>query len=373
VTRENEIRRSGVRPELWLALASVGGSFLVYWPFLGDMAPVYRFWDGPNFLTVARTLYEIQPDNPLLAYVYDARFFAAYLPLYPLLVRALAFVGYERALLLASILAATAAALLFYRLARDVWKLKSPLFLSLVFLFLPPRWILYRSVGATESLFLATTLLSILWFEKGRVGRAACAGALAALTRISGLMIAPAYGVILLRERRWRSIAWLALIPAGLLGYFFFCAERFGSFFAYFTPHGEKIARLVPFGFLPVLFQRGMYHQAEFHILMALVYAVGISRLRPFPVIFWYCVFEFALHVTLSTEDWSRYFLSMAPFALVVGFRDVLDTKALRWMLPVFAALSIYYAWQVIPLNGCRPDIYQALLVHLGLPVPPVP
>ncbi len=359
--------RAQVRPEVWLALASVGGSFLVYLPFLGSMIEVYRFWDGPNYLTVARTAYAIRPDNPLLQYVYNPRFFASYLPFYPLCVRALAFVGYERALLLVSILAATAAALLFYRLARDVWKLPSPAFLSLVFLFLPPRWLLYRSTGATESLYLAATLGSILFFERAQVGRASAAAALAALTRISGLMIAPAYGVLLLARRRYRSIAWLLLIPAGIAAYFFFCAVRFGDFFAYFTPHGEKLARFLPFGFLPVLFEKGLYHQVEFHILLALVYAIGISRLRPFPVILSYCIFEFALHVCLSTEDWSRYFLSMAPFALVVGYRDLIDTRAFRWMFPVFAALSVYYAWGVIPLNGCRPDIYLRLLAHLGL------
>ncbi|HYX20092.1 MAG TPA: hypothetical protein VFA98_04540, partial [Thermoanaerobaculia bacterium] len=153
--------RAGVRPELWLALASVGGSFLVYLPFVSDMAPVYRFWDGPNYLTVARTLYRIGPDNPLLAYVYDVRFFASYLPVYPMLVRAFAFLGYERALLLVSVLASTAAVLLFYRLARDVWRLESPAFLSLVFLFLPPRWLLYRSTGATESVYIAATLAAV--------------------------------------------------------------------------------------------------------------------------------------------------------------------------------------------------------------------
>lgn len=359
--------RAEVRPEIWLALASVGGSFLVYLPFLSGMAPVYRFWDGPNYLTVAKTLYEIRPDNPLLAYVYQARFFASYLPAYPLAVRALAFVGYERAMLLVSVLAATAAVLLFYRLARDVWKLPSPAFLSLVFLFLPPRWLLYRSTGATEALYIAATLAAVTFFEKAQVGRASVAGTVAALTRISGLMIAPAFGLLLLSRKRWRSIPWLALIPAGLLGFFLFCASRFGDFFAYFTPHGEKLARFVPFGFLPVLFSKGLYHQVEFHILLALAYAVGTFRLRPYPVIFSYCLFELALHVSLSTEDWSRYFLSMAPFALIVGFRDLIDTKAFRWMFPVFAALSVYYAWGVIPLNGCRPDIYQALLEHLGI------
>jgi hypothetical protein len=356
-----------VRPEILLVLAAVGGSFLVYLPFLRDMTTVYRFWDGPNYLTVARTLYDIRPDNPLLAYVYRPAYFLTHLPLYPLAVRAFAVIGYQPALLVVSVLATVGATLLFYRLAREVWKLPSPFFLSLVFLFLPPRWLLYRSTGATEALSLALTLGSMYFFEKRRVGRASLLAALAAVTRIPGLMFLPAYGLVLARQKRLRAVAWLSLVPAGLLLYFLFCAVRFGDFFAYFRPHGEKIAALRPFGFLPALFEKGLYHQAEFHILLALVYAVGILRLREFPVLFSYCVFQFLLLVFVSTEDWSRYFLVMAPFALVVGYRDLLSMRAFRWIFPGFAFLSVVYAWGVIPLNGCRPDIYWRLLAHLGL------
>jgi hypothetical protein len=364
--------RSGVRPEIWLTLASVAGSFLVYWPFRADMAVVYRFWDGPNYLTVAKTLYAVSPGNPLLAYVYTPTYYLTHLPLYPLCVRALAWLGgYEAALLLVSMLASIAAVLLFYRLARDVWKLSSPGFLALVFLFLPPRWLLYRSTGATESLSIALTLASVYYFETSRVGRASVAGALATLTRISGLMLAPAYAVALARERKVRLWPWLALIPAGLFGYFLFCALRFGDFFAYLKPHGEKVAAMRPFGFLPTLFEKGLYHQVEFHILLFLLYAVGTFRLRTrFPVLFWYGVFELALLVLVSTEDWSRYFLAMAPFSLIVGYHDLIDTRAFRWLFPVFAGLAVLYAWGTIPLNGCRPDIYEGLLMHLGLATP---
>jgi hypothetical protein len=363
-------RAPRVRPELWLTLCAVASSFLVYWPFRSDMSVVYRFWDGPNYLTVARTLYAVRPDNPLLAYVYTPAYFLTHLPLYPLCVRALAWLaGYEPALLLVSVLASVVAVLLFHRLARDVWRLPSPGFLSLVFLLLPPRWLLYRSTGATEALYAALALASIYLFETSRTGGASLAAGLATLTRISGIMFAPAYALALARERRWRGLPWLALVPAGLLGYFLFCALRFGDFFAYLRPHGEKMATFRPFGFLPTLFEKGLYHQVEFHILLFLVYAVGTFRLRQkFPVLFFYCLFELLLLVFVSTEDWSRYFLSMAPFALVVGFHDVIDTRAFRWLLPVLAVLSIDYARGVIPLNGCRPDIYERLVAHLGLP-----
>ncbi len=331
------------------------------------MATVYRFWDGPNYLTVARTLYDIRPDNPLLAYVYRPTYFLTHLPLYPLVVRAFAFLGYQPALLVVSVVATVAAVLLFHRLARDVWKLPSPAFLAFVFLFLPPRWLLYRSTGATEALFLALALASIFFFEREKEGWACLAAALAAVTRISGLMFLPAYGVVLVRRKRYRELLWLALIPSGLVLYFTFCAVRFGDFLAYFAPHAEKLAAFRPFGFLPVLLAKGEYHQVEFHILLALVYAVGISRLPKFPALFWYGVFQYLLLICISTEDWSRYFLAVAPFALIVGFRDLLDTRAFRWIFPAYALLALVYAWGVIPLNGCRPDIYQMLLAHLGL------
>lgn len=366
----SETRRAPlIRPEIVLLGAAVVGSFLVYAPFLARMTEVYRFWDGPDYLTVARTLYDIRPDNPLLAYVRTPTYFLRHLPVYPLFVRAFSLFGYQQALLLVSVLATCVATVLFYRLCRDVWKLSSPAFLTLVFLFLPPRWLLYRSTGSTEAVYLALTLGAIFFMESARVGRAAIAGALATLTRISGLMIAPAFAMSLLVRRRLRlsDVLWLSLVPAALGGYFLFCASRTGNFLEYFSQHGDKMSVFVPFGFLPELFRKGLYHQAEFHILLALVYAVGTFRLRPFPVIFWYCVFELGLHLFISTEDWSRYFLAMAPFALVVGFRDVLDTRAFRWIFPPYVIVSYVYAWSVIPLNGCRPDIYVRLLAHLGL------
>jgi len=364
----SETRRAArIRPEILLLAAAVGGSFLIYAPFLSDMTVVYRFWDGPNYLTIARTLYDVQPDNPLLAYVRTPTYFLRHLPVYPLFVRAMSLFGYQQALLLVSVLATCAATLLFYRLCRDVWKLSSPEFLTLVFLFLPPRWLLYRSTGSTEAVYLAFTLGAILFFEESRPGRAAVSGALAALTRISGLMIAPAFAVVLAQRKRYRELVWLLVIPAALGAYFLFCASRTGNFLEYFSQHGDKMSVFLPFGFLPELFRKGLYHQAEFHILLALVYAVGTARLRPFPVLFWYCAFELALHVFVSTEDWSRYFLAMAPFALVVGFRDLIDTRAFRWIFPPYVVVALVYAWGVIPLNGCRPDIYLRLLAHLNI------
>ncbi len=68
-------------PEIGLSFASIAGSLLVWLPFWREMTTVYRVWDGPNYLTIARTLYTgIREDNPPLAYVYVKTYFYVHLP-----------------------------------------------------------------------------------------------------------------------------------------------------------------------------------------------------------------------------------------------------------------------------------------------------
>jgi len=357
------------RTELLLVAASVLGSLLVYAPFWNHMAEVYRLWDGPNYLNIARTLYDVKEDNPLLTYVYEPSYFLVHLPVYPLLIRLFSFLGYQHSMLFVSIACCAIATVLFHRLCRDVWKIPQPGFLTLVFLFLPPRWLLYRGAGSTESTYLLFLLLSMSAFERGRVGRASLWGGLATLTRIPGLMLVPAFGVLLLQRKRWREIPWLALIALPLALYFGFCWTRTGNYLHYLSVHSDKLAPKVPFGFIGTFFAQGLYHQVEFYILLGLVYAVGVTRLREMKLEtpFAYCFFVYLLLVFVATEDWSRYWLAMAPFALIVGFHDILTTKSFRWLLPVFAFLGYVYAWGSIPLNGCRIDVYAHLLWNIGL------
>lgn len=357
------------RTEALLALLAVAGSLFLYLPYLHDVSVVYRVWDGPNYLTIAKAGYEgIRPDNPILAYVHTRSYFLVHLPGYPLAVRALSFVGYQRALLLVSVLSSALVAVLFYRLARDTWKLPSPAWLTAVLLFVPPRWLLYRSVGSTESLFMALVLLSIWSFEKGRTGRASALAAVAAVTRISGLMLAPALGLVLLRQRRFRQVAWLALVPIPLLLYFGYCWLQTGSFLYYFSVHAAKVSPPQPFGFFPLLFRAGWYHVVEFYVLLFLVYAAGTARLyRRFEVLFSYCFFQLLLHLFVSTEDWSRYWLAMAPFALVVGFHELIVEKGFRLVFPVYVLAAYVYAWGTMPLSGAPEEMYARTLFSLGL------
>jgi hypothetical protein len=356
--RSPRVSSAGV--SLLLVVAAIAGPVFVWMPFWKDMSRVYRFWDGPQYLATAHDLYAHRPGNPLPVDASKA-------PLYPLAIRLLSPIGWERAMLAVVVLASIASVLLFYRLARDVWKVRSPAFLSLVFLFFPPRWLLYRSVPASEPLFLALVLASLWYFEKSRVGRASVLAGLASVTRLSGLMILPAYAVLLLRRRRDRSIYWLSIIPAGFAAWLWYCAVRLGDVWAPLQPNLEKAASFLPFDLLNRNFSWPQHYGGEFSILLFLVYGIGIWRLRELPVPFAYCVFQFLFLVFLAEGDLSRYALTMAPFALILGYRDVIDTRAFRWAFPVLAFLTIRWASAGIPFNGCDPEVYARLLEHLGL------
>lgn len=360
--------RRPMAPEAWIIAMTIASSALVYFPFRSDLRKLDRYWDGPSYLTIARDGYHAAPDNPLASDPAKPPFYLAHLPAYPALVRLLSFLGYERALLAASVASAALAAVVFFRLARDVWKLDSPLYLSLVFLFATPRWLLYRSVGASEPLFIALALIAVFSFERERFLSASLAGALATLTRPVGVLIYPAFALVLFLRGRRREQLFLLAIPAALAGYLFFCQQRFGSAGAMAEPNLDRFSSLVPFHVLGWLLQQVRHiHQAEFYILLALVYAVGILRLGAFPVPLAYAAFQFAFVLIVGSEDWSRFFLPIMPFALVLGFRKILDTRAFRCILPGLVILETYYAWNVIPRNLCPPDLYGKILTYLRL------
>src|SRR5918996_120081 len=176
------------------------------------LAPLAR-WDAAWYLRIADSGYAGS----------DAR--AAFFPLYPLLVRALAtpFGASPGALLLAAYAVALAAFLaalvLLYRLVS--LELGRPLARPTLLLLAVFPAALYFGAPYSESLFL---LLAIGAFYAARTGRCAWAGACAGLasgTRSAGLLLLLPLALIWWgsRPRRWADAAWLLLAPAGIAAY----------------------------------------------------------------------------------------------------------------------------------------------------------
>src|SRR5271157_1595626 len=129
-----------------LALINVIATLLVYVPFLNDFSVITMYWDGPLYMYVAKMFY-FAPANPFNLPNY---YFACNLVLFPLLIRAFSFIGYDHSMLFVVIASTTLATLVFYRLLKDFNYSINPFWASIVFIFFPSRcsyfWSSRRSI-----------------------------------------------------------------------------------------------------------------------------------------------------------------------------------------------------------------------------------
>lgn len=348
---------------LSLMLISVFSSLLLYIPlWFTDPTILYRFLDGPNYLYIAHTLYDIPADHPFVAYNLTPAYFACHLPLYPLLIRLLALgLGYPNGMLAATLISSAAATWLLYRLLRETGSVVSPFWSACVSLFLPVRWLIYHSIGASEPLFMALVLGSMLSFQRKRYALAFALCGLASTTRIVGVLLAVAYLILLLREKLWKQVPLLAISAIPLLATFSFYAWRFGDFWAYFSWNGKLIYPR-PFDILISSVLDGKGPQAEFFILLYVVCGVGTALLWRRPLFFWYCALFWVFNLFVVHSDLSRYFIPIAPLALVVAYDQILSARAFRVLFPLLVLLAYLYSLPMLAQNVIPDWMWSDLL-----------
>lgn len=193
------------------------------------------FWDGYvrhdslHYADVIRRGYRVQPVGPFKGMAVNAAFF----PLYPYTVKALARVkipGYGRLFgtiwapgLIVSNVALILSLVYMLRIAR-LYLDEDGARRSLVYLLAFPTSFFF-SAFYTESVFLLTTTAAFYHFFKGQHARCGVWGLLAATSRSPGVMLVPAFVLGHLWARRFRvsrsdlSLLWLGLIPCGILLY----------------------------------------------------------------------------------------------------------------------------------------------------------
>jgi Mannosyltransferase (PIG-V) len=255
---------------------------------------------------------------------------AAFFPLYPMAVRAVAWlpgVGPLGAALLVSNASFLAALILLYGLTRlefggsTSMARRSVLFLAIfptAFFFLAPY---------TESTFLLLSVAAFWFARRDRWAWAALMAALAAATRSVGILLAPALAVEAVLQWRAHGRALLPRLAAaaatalGPLAFFAYLGARFGNFWAStdaertwdrtFTPAWTTIADAVR-----LATQDFSYWIVDLLVVGVVIVAVvaGIRRLRPS-----YLIYAFlSLLIELSVPFASRPLLSMPRFVAVI-------------------------------------------------------
>lgn len=363
---------------LWLPFALKLESFWNIPLPTGGMSTIIANYDGPLYIVVAKTLYNIDQIKQLFSFPLPVEYYAAHFPLFPLLIKTFALIlGYPYALITVTVVSSALAFYYFYLLAKTNMSNENALALTLFFAIFPARWLVVRSVGSPEPLFIASVLASIYYFDKKKYLQAGIWGALAQTTKSPGILLFVAYLGALLAPKlkqvatssfaNWRKMVnfsktWpVFLIPLALLGVFATYKLTFGDFWAYFHS-GDNIHLLFPpfqiFNYSAPWV--GTFWLEEVLFIYLFIY-LGLTKLikSNHATYAWFVgVFAFSL-IFVSHRDLLRYGLPIVPF-MYIAFADRLTAKNIRGLIyvlliPVFLFSLAFISQNVMPISDWAP------------------
>lgn len=354
-------------PYCTLLLVVLTSTILAWLPFMvkGEFSTIYKHFDGPLYIIPAKTGYDPEtfkqidreptlPHNPL--------YYSAHLPLYPLTIHVGAYVvGYLKSMVGVTLISTILLAWFFYFMLKKLSLTKHPLLLTSLFLFLP-RFLVVRSVGSPEPLFLLFIVSSLYFFERKNYLYAGLLGGLATMTKTPGILLFPAYVLVLvesfvIRPGRIQSkifnLKWLFLlfIPLGLLIVFGIYYMQYNDFFAYFHS-GDNIHLLFPFSvFNSSSPWVGTAWLEDILFYFALYIATAIVLWNSKHRSFFYFTFIFLTATMLvQHRDISRYSLPLWPLACI-AFEQVLTSKKTLLVGAILIAGIYMYAWNFLGSN----------------------
>gem|GEM_PF-385333 len=357
---------------LTLTAANFGLMVLFYGVIIiqnGGCDNLGRFWDGPEYLVNAKTLYD--SSDPILQlpafFIRSQVYWTTHFPGYSLLIRLVApLFGYVSSMFVINFGATVIFGVALYRLLRDFGYSRQPLWIAVLALFLPLRWLIYHSVGASEALTLMFLVLAVYAFKQERWWLAGLWGAGVVVTRPNGFFLLAGFGLFLVWEAwrtrlqptnalqliknlNWRAVWGLLPMPLALVTVFGLFGWRYGDFWAYLHIP-ESVTHLYP---LPLLSLDISYTRSEGTFYYYILQAAGLVLLwrRKQYDIFWVGLVFFLPTVFMLHDDVIRYALPAFPFVLAIPFAPVLETKYARWFAPLALLGVLIYSWSQLNTN----------------------
>lgn len=371
-------------PYLIIIALTIISTFILWSPFIfklrsingasietPNFQTVLKHYDGSLYIIPAKTLYDINDpllqQNPLGL---SEKYFAAHLPLYPLFIRLFTpLFGYLKAMLIVTLLSSIAFFVFFYYFLKKLQLTKTPLLLTAVAMFITPRFLVVRSVGSPEPLFLFLILVSVYFFIQKKYLYAGIVGGLATMTKTPGVLLFPTYGFWFIQsffktrkiERQWW---WILFIPVGLLLVFALYWKQYGDFFAYFRSGDNIHLNFAPFSVFN--FQKNWVGTAWleeiiFIYFFYLLATIALYKNQMLKVIFYFMGGFFIAASLVQHRDISRYTLPMLPFALIAFERFFTSKKFLLSLILLLPAIYLY-AWNFMLYNVAPITDWQPFL-----------
>lgn len=343
----------------------------------GGMSTIVANYDGPLFIVVAKTLY-----NPELVGNFEfplpSTYYAAHFPLFPILIRLFSpLFGFPYSMLLITTVSSLLAAYFFYLFIQNYVDKKNALWVTTIFAIFPARWLIVRSVGSAEPLFLATIIASLYYFKQKKYILAGLFGALAQLTKAPAILLFISYLIALIypkfkelsshpatklyETKEITKLLSVLLIPIALLSVFFLYRIQLGDFLAYFHS-GDNIHLFFPpfqiFNYSQAWVGTFWLEEVLFVYLLGLVGLVKLIKLKDYDLT-WFVGIFFASILFVSHRDIIRYALPIVPF-LYAAFAKTITQKEFRYVIlvliiPIYLFSLAYISQNVMPISDWSP------------------
>ena len=356
-------------------------TFLLWLPFIfrlpafwsiplpaNGMAVVVSNYDGPLYLVAAKTLYNKNDIKINYQFPLSTEYYTAHFPLFPLMIKALGTVtNYPYAMLMATLFSSILAIYFFEKFIGKFVGYKEALFLTFVFSIFPARWLIVRSVGSAEPLFIAAIIASLYFFREKKYLWAGIWGGVAQLTKSPAILLFAAYSIYLLLpyfKNKFAEIrkAWpILFIPLSLLLVFTFYAVATGDFYAYFHS-GDNIHLFFPpfsiFNYSAPWVGTFWLEEIIFIYIIGTLGVIKLFKMKEFEIAIFTAIF-FASTLFVSHRDLMRYSLPIAPF-LLLAFSDEILKKEFKIVLaviiiPIFLFSLAFISQNVMPIANWAP------------------
>lgn len=344
----------------------------------GGMATIVSNYDGPLYIVVAKTLYNAEAIKAFFQFPLPVEYYAAHFPLFPLLIRLLSnILGSPYAMLAVTAGASVLALFFFYKLARTHLNENDSLFLTALFAVFPARWLIVRSVGSPEPLFVAGIIAAIYYFNQKKYLLAGIFGSLAQLTKSPGIILFAAFFATIFYDSARGLVATknvgtkvtfafkkylpLLLIPISIFAVFAFYAIVTGNFWAYFASGDNIHLSFPPFSIFNYSASWVGTFWLEEVIFVYLIGVVAIQRLAydKTDPIFWFCLLFFISTLFVSHRDIVRYSLPLVPFFLLAFSEEILK-KEFRYVIilliiPIYLFTLGFISQNTMPVSDWKP------------------
>ena len=338
-----------------IAIVSIIGTFLFAYVsyvlgfdhFPDSFISIWNTWDTPHYLEITQYGYSNSTVN-------ERHLFIVFFPLLPLLTKTFSFLfqDYLLSALIVSNIAYIFAIFYLYKLVLLDFEKEDAIRSVIYFSIFPTAYFLHAAY--TESLFLALTIASFYYARKDRWAVSGVLGMLAAMTRVTGIILIPVLLIEYLHQREFKKenirkdILWIGVIGLGFLIYLIINYVTYGD----------------PLQFLEI--QAGHWGMRLSFPTKGFFYAWGSIFWRtPTDVISygWSQLVFGILGLILTIYSFFRLRLSYSLYALATW---LVVTSTSYWMsIPRFM-LTIFPVFIVLAILGRRKEI-NYIVIFLSL------